>query len=347
MDAYRVLAEKLEYGDSGRLRKLLEFLMTPKQAEIATCLPAPFEEVANKVGLTVDGVRNEINDLFSKGVVIPKDFRTLEGARFARSLLQLHDATEADRRTEEIYEERAPQLWGLWEDFSQKEWYARVADEYAKKEVPPNRVIPAYKAIQNVSDISPYDDVREILKAAPLIAAVPCSCRRQNRRTDIAVNTCMQFGRSAEYAIARDSGWQLSYEEALKVIDEAEECGEVHEWINWRTLSYGVMCNCDNQACELWVPLIQYDVSIGKRWAKSRFEAVVDQELCNGCQVCVDRCQFDAIEMIKPAGSKKYKAVVDPEKCWGCGVCVTKCEPASLSLKLVRGLEHIPAERPA
>lgn len=83
MDAYGVLAERLGWGDSERFRKILEFLITPKQAEIATCLPAIFEEVASKSGLSVEEVRKEIEALFRKGVLIPRDFRTLEGARFA------------------------------------------------------------------------------------------------------------------------------------------------------------------------------------------------------------------------------------------------------------------------
>jgi NAD-dependent dihydropyrimidine dehydrogenase PreA subunit len=346
MVTYRVLAERLGWGDSERFRKILEFLMTPKQAEIVTYLPAAFEEVASKSGLSVEEVRKEIDVLFRKGVLIPRDFRTLEGARFARSTVQFHDATQADRKTEEIYGEKAPQLWELWQDFCEKEWYPGVAEEYAKKEVPSGRVIPAYKAIENIPGITPYDDVREILKVAPLTVVVPCSCRRRTRRTDIAVESCMQFGKSAEYAIERGSGWQLSYDEALKVIDKAEDNGEVHSWPNWQILSYGFMCNCDRVSCEAWAPLVQHGVSIGKRWAKSRFEAVVDQALCDGCQLCVDRCQFDAIDMVKPSASKKYKAVVDPEKCWGCGVCVIKCQTGALSFKLVRPLEHIPTKRP-
>ena len=75
---------------------------------------------------------------------------------------------------------------------------------------------------------------------------------------------------------------------------------------------------------------------------KSRFQAMVDQDLCNGCQVCVDRCQFDAIEMVRPEGSKKYKAVVDAEKCWGCGACYIKCAPVAITLELVRPAAHIP-----
>lgn len=347
MDAYKVLAERHGFGTSEKYLKILQFLMTPKQAEIVTYLPAPFEELAQKAGLTLDEVKKEIDDLFKKGVVIPKDFYTREGARFCRDVMQLHDATQGDQKTEEIYGERAPLLWELWEDFCQKEFYPIIAQVCAKREVPFNRVLPAYKAIENIPGVTPYDDVREILRAAPLIAVVPCSCRRQARKTDIAVNTCLQFGRSAEYVIARGSGWRLSYEEALKVVDKAEEDAQVHMWVNWRTLNYGVMCNCTRDACVVWTPLIQHNVPIGKRAAKSRFEATVTQELCNGCQVCIDRCNFDAINMVKPAGSKKYKAIVIPEKCWGCGVCVLKCEHGALSLRLIRPLEHIPLERPA
>lgn len=346
MDAYQVLAEKHGYGNSQRYRRILEFLMTPKQAELVTCLPATFEEVASKTGLGVDEVKRVIGDLFHRGVVIPKNLITMEGARFCREVLQLHDATEADQKTEEIYGERANELWDLWEDFTKNEWFAKRAAEYNKREISHDRVIPASGAIRGIPGITPYDDVIEILKAASLIGIVPCSCRRQSRRGDKAVEVCTMLERGAEYAITRGAGYKVSYEEALKVIDKAEEDGLVHTWVNRRDLKVGVLCHCDSVSCVLWAPPIKHGVPLEKSLAKSRFEAEVNQELCSGCQVCVDRCQFDAIEMVKPSGSKKYKAVVDTDKCWGCGMCVIRCKPGALSLKLVRSLEHIPLERP-
>ncbi len=346
MDAYHVLAEKHGYGHSERYLRILRFLMTPEQAELVTCLPASFEEVAEKTGLSVEAVRSEIDGLFRRGIVIPKDFHTLEGARFCRELLQLHDATEADRRTEETYGEKARELWQLWDDFCQQEWYPRRADEYARRELARDRVIPAYQAIRDIPGVTPYDDVREIIKAASPVAVIPCSCRRQSQRKDIAVNVCTMFGRGAEYAVTRGAGWPLSYEEALKVIDQTEEDGEVHTLNNKRSLKNGVLCHCDRDSCILWAPLLQHGVPLEKSLAKSRFEAVVDQPLCSGCKICVDRCQFDAIEMVKPDGSKKGKAVVDTEKCWGCGMCVIKCQRKALSMKLVRPLEYIPEEMP-
>jgi Pyruvate/2-oxoacid:ferredoxin oxidoreductase delta subunit len=343
-DIYTALAARHGYGDSERYRRILKLLMTPLQAQLVARLPAPPEELAQQLNLGVEEVKKEIDHLFIKGVVIPRDFVTREGARFCRNVLQLHDATEADNRSDETV---GAELRDAWEDFCQQEWYASKAQEYAQQEQPQERVLPAYRAIQDIPGISPYDDVREILKAASLIAVVPCSCRRQARKKDSIIESCFQFGRSAEYAIARGSGRKLSYEEALAVVDRAEEDGQVHMWRNWRTLTYGLMCNCTADACVAWTPLVLHQVPIGKRAARSRFQAVVDQGLCDGCQVCIDRCQFDAIDMEKPAGSRKYKAVIDAERCWGCGVCVLGCPPRALSLKLVRPLEHIPEQPPA
>lgn len=343
MDIYRELAERHGMGGSERYRKILELLMTPKQAQIVALLPDSPEGVAQKLNLPLEEVKKEIKDLFIRGVVIPKDFHTLEGARFCRHVVQLHDATEADPKTEQYYGEK---LWDLWEDFCQNEFYAILAENYRKREIPWERVIPAYRAIKDIPGITPYDDVREILKANSPIAVVPCSCRRQVRKRDVIIESCFQFGRSAEYAIARGTGRELTYDEALKIMEKAEDDGQVHVWVNWQTLNYGVMCNCLRDSCIGWIPLILHGVDVGKRMAKSRFEAYVDQELCNGCQVCIDRCQFDAIDMVRPPGGKKYKAVVNPEKCWGCGVCVIKCETGALKMRLVRPLEHIPKERP-
>jgi len=94
------------------------------------------------------------------------------------------------------------------------------------------------------------------------------------------------------------------------------------------------------------VPIDMVGASLDKIWQKSRFVAQTDEDACTGCQTCVDRCMFDAIEMVKPENgkkSKKLKARVNPEDCYGCGVCVLGCDEASaLSMKLVRPPDHIP-----
>jgi len=69
---------------------------------------------------------------------------------------------------------------------------------------------------------------------------------------------------------------------------------------------------------------------------KSRFRAEVDQEICTGCQDCVERCFFKAIEMEKTPLSKKLKATIDESKCYGCGLCVIVCGPEALTMRLLR-----------
>ena len=59
--------------------------------------------------------------------------------------------------------------------------------------------------------------------------------------------------------------------------------------------------------------------------ASSGYVSEVNEE-CNGCEECVEYCQFGAI-------SVEDQAQVDYEKCMGCGVCEDKCPVDAISLK--------------
>ena len=68
---------------------------------------------------------------------------------------------------------------------------------------------------------------------------------------------------------------------------------------------------------------------------------MVDQETCVGCQDCVERCIFNAIDMVKVPGSKKLKVSIIAENCKGCGICVVGCKEKALKLEIVRPKEYI------
>jgi MinD superfamily P-loop ATPase len=65
--------------------------------------------------------------------------------------------------------------------------------------------------------------------------------------------------------------------------------------------------------------------------------AEIDPALCSGCETCLDRCFFSAIE------AKDDKMVVIAEKCMGCGLCQVTCPEDAISLKAVRPEDFIPA----
>jgi electron transport complex protein RnfB len=350
-DVYTVLASRHGFGESERYRRILEFVMNPRQARIAAMLPVALEECAAKEGVPLETVQADIKELFKKGVVFPKNFDTLETPRFARHVTQLHDASESLHGIDDVYTpEQKSDLWALWWDFVRHDWEPQRIPQMAASHHPPSRIIPAYKAIKDIPGVLPIEDMRAIVDAAGLISAVSCSCRKRKEdfgdpcRYSHDMN-CIQFNRSADYSRGRGHGIMLSKDEALRMIDEIEDDGLVHTWPNADLLTTSTLCSCCDDCCMNLLPMKEYKVPWTAYYAKSRFEAQNEVEPCTGCQDCIERCQFDALTMEKVAGHKKLKAIVDTENCMGCGVCVLVCEPASLTMKLVRPPEHIPQMR--
>jgi NAD-dependent dihydropyrimidine dehydrogenase PreA subunit len=352
-DSYQILMNNLKYPTSHRLRAILEDLITPDQAKMVAALPGTVDEVAQKTGLDAKIVKKDLDDLFYAGVVFPKgDFNDRQYFRFARSIGQLHDATQASKGRDVVKDR---EFYRLWHDFVIQEWYPDMGKAFSQAPRPRIRIIPAYQAIKDLPDILPCEDIREVFKAQKRIAVVPCSCRyRTTAVGEHCAHTaeedlwqCVQVNRGAEYALAREAGKELNLNEALELIDKIEENGLLHTWHNNTSLiGANVSCHCCRDCCMMAVPMDIVKEPLNKLWEKSRFIAVVKEEACIGCQTCVDRCQFDAIEMVKPEGAtktKKLKARVNPEACFGCGVCVVGCDQAlALSMKLVRPPAHIP-----
>ena len=60
--------------------------------------------------------------------------------------------------------------------------------------------------------------------------------------------------------------------------------------------------------------------------ASSGYVARVDEDLCLGCEICAQYCQFKALSV--PGNC----AQVNLENCMGCGVCIEKCDQGAISL---------------
>jgi Pyruvate/2-oxoacid:ferredoxin oxidoreductase delta subunit len=332
-DAYVVLAGKLGYAESERLRKLLKRLMDKEEAEIVASLPCSVAELAQKLGKKEEKVNEMLKKLFEKGVI----FMTSKGYQFARDIFQLHDATACDVRSDKAW---GRELLDLWEDFCQAEWYSDWARIVETWKMPLWRVIPATKAISKETKLLPSEDVAAILDKATKFALANCSCRRIATRCDLPVEVCLQINRGAEYAITRGTGKELTKDEAMKIMDVAEEAGLIHSVFNVSGVT-NVICNCCADCCVFYYPLTKHGV-LEKGVARSRFQAEVDRAACKGCQTCVERCPFEAVEMVKVSGEKKLKAQISSEKCFGCGVCAVGCESEAIKLVEIRPPEHIP-----
>ena len=82
------------------------------------------------------------------------------------------------------------------------------------------------------------------------------------------------------------------------------------------------IADCDVDAADLHLVLLP-EVKESYEF-RSGHEAVIRQDDCNGCGLCLEHCRFDAVKMIGNAtGETKYS--IDPVSCEGCGVCFEFC----------------------
>jgi MinD superfamily P-loop ATPase len=83
-----------------------------------------------------------------------------------------------------------------------------------------------------------------------------------------------------------------------------------------------VIADCDVDAADLHLVL---SPRINEHHEfRSGHEAVIRQNDCNGCGLCLEHCRFDAVKMVRDsAGEPKYN--IDPVSCEGWGVCVRFC----------------------
>jgi len=86
-----------------------------------------------------------------------------------------------------------------------------------------------------------------------------------------------------------------------------------------------VLADCDVDAADLHLVLAP---EVRRREVfRSGNEAVIRQELCDGCGKCAQLCRFAAVSRAGNGGGK-YR--IDPTACEGCGVCVRHCPQGAI-----------------
>jgi Na+-translocating ferredoxin:NAD+ oxidoreductase RNF subunit RnfB len=85
------------------------------------------------------------------------------------------------------------------------------------------------------------------------------------------------------------------------------------------------MCNCCGDCCGVLGAVKKFPKPADLVF--SNYQAAVNRESCTGCEICLDRCQMDAITM-----TDDVSAEVNLDRCIGCGLCVTTCPADAIRL---------------
>lgn len=361
----KVLAEHDDYGKliaasgyptNARLRRIMEYLITPLEARVCVQIiwsPHQVKDLADLLNLDEATINTTLDILHMKGLIQPRNIHTLEGFRYRLSTGRLHKSILSNPMLDAEY----PRLCEFWDNFvrhEEGEWQCisrlRASDAHQPEQ---RRILPAWKALVLGSDrdqMQPWEDQREIAGAAELCVELSCACRRQtsgagNRCKRTTLEACLVFGREAEYALSKGIGRILSNAELLAIMEQASYEGLGGSYINARTTQARDLCYCCDCCCHLWLPMNLHNIPQKYRgWAKSRWEPCINPDLCNGCvdknNSCADRCLWQAIEITSVNGI--LRAFIDTDKCWGCGSCALRCPQKAIEMKCVRPVEWVP-----
>lgn len=184
--------------------------------------------------------------------------------------------------------------------------------------------IPINISIQGQQQVLDTSAAEKILKNAKFITLEDCGCRTRFEKCDSPVDVCLSIDGEAQDALKRDAR-SISFREALKVLERSHKAGLVHlAYVFKGKEKPEIICSCCSCCCHSMSALVRF--GIPDHVVASEYVAAQDEETCNDCGICAERCQFKARKLID--GELHFLK----EKCFGCGLCVSTCPTDSISL---------------
>ena len=162
-------------------------------------------------------------------------------------------------------------------------------------------VIPVEKAIPAGSKSVSVEHLSHWLKKYDYFSVGVCSCRRSQTvrgqgTGDIEDHWCIAVGDCAKYCdeTGKD-GKHITYEEAMEIIQRAEEEGYVHQITNIDGEDkIFAICNCAPGVC---YALRTSQLFNTPNLSRSAYRAHVDKENCVACGKCVEVCPVGAAKL--------------------------------------------------
>jgi ferredoxin len=207
------------------------------------------------------------------------------------------------------------------------------ADTYHGKVVPleaAKQLVTVQEEISltNLEQVIPYVFARDIVLQNPdHIVVLECPCRASRPNPCQPLDVCLVVGEPFASFVAehhpRRSRW-ITPEEAVDILCAEHERGHVHHAFFKDAMlgRFYAICNCCACCCgamHAWrhgTPML----------ASSGYVSQVAADQCDGCDICADLCQFEALSVSDDL------VAVDAAACMGCGACVSKCPQGALSL---------------
>lgn len=309
--------------ESGVEIEILQFLFTPIQAKIASCLnlaPKTSEKILKRFhkrfnhNITEAEISEHLHIMFINGCLERSGKES--SFRYSNAMLAIG-----------MFEYHVDKLTPQFVENMNKYFDEAFAEEFHRTSIPQLRTSPHMKAIAPEHKIATYDDMRlYVQNVQKPIQVANCICKQgeallgNNCKQTDDIEICLMFG-SKSYA-EREQAREISKDECIAILDRAEKEGMVLQPGN--TKDPFCICICCGCCCGVLKAAKQFQ-NPAKLFSTNYF-AEVDTESCIGCKNCVERCQMEAITI------ENKIAIIDLGRCIGCGLCVTTCPTKTLRL---------------
>ena len=324
-EVYRQLQERLDtYSvgfpatESGVEIKILKVLFSLEDANVFLGMTQKLvsaDSIAQKMGRPLESVVDQLEAMTDKGLL----FRLKKGARSRYAAIPfVHGLFEFQVK------DLGLELAELVEQYH-KEGFLQAFENSGGMFL---RTVPVETSIEAGHNVAAYDDAVAMFRDKDPIVVTDCICRKQQQTVGQgcgkALEACFMFGSMGQYYIDKGMGRKVDMEEAITLLKKAQDDGLVTQPAT--TQNPHGMCNCCGDCCGVLRSLKSYPKPA--ELVYSNHFAVVDADLCTGCETCLERCQMEAISL-----NADEVAEINLDRCIGCGLCITTCPTEAMLLQ--------------
>ncbi|MBU2549166.1 MAG: 4Fe-4S binding protein [Proteobacteria bacterium] len=323
-DVFRRLQEQLDQyslgfpaTDTGIELDILKEWFTEDEAVLFTSLTAELESpeaIARRMNRPVEETAARLEDMAGRGLLFRRrqgDLVEYSAAPFIHGLLEF-----------QVYRLKKSTIKMVGRYIGDK--FRHIMTDRVSSFI---RTVPVGRSVDVQHHVAAYDDAQAILRDQELIVVTECACRKQKEYFDAncakPLEVCFMFGPMGQYYMENGMGRQVDLDEALKILAMAQDAGLVTQPASAEKPF--TLCSCCGDCCGFLRALNRHPRPASL--VLSNYQAQVAPDQCSGCEICLGRCQMQAVHM--DGGGV---AVIDPDRCIGCGLCVTTCPEEAIKL---------------
>ena len=293
---HKVTADDPEYWG-------LDCIVTDEMADVANKMkvrkPVTLPQLVKTTGMDPDHLEKLLYDMAVAGLIEYNWENPNHEKQYILPMFVPGSAEFTNMNQQQL--EEHPELAHFFERMS------RLPLEKVTLMVPPGgagigmHVIPVEKAIEMENQTADVEHISHWLKKYEgKYAASPCSCRLSRRIFDEGCaddpeDWCIGVGDMADYLVETNRGHYITYDEALAILQKAEDNGFVHQITNIDGENkIFAICNCNVNVC---YALRTSQLFNTPNMSRTAYVARVTADDCVACGRCVEYCPAGAVKL--------------------------------------------------